>query len=73
MNPRLSLVPDESLAKGLQGLRERLDAELRLIHGRFGQIEDKLNRLEERIGALEGRTYIPPEIMYAIESELKKP
>jgi hypothetical protein len=84
MNPRLHLVGEQTLTQetlaqvralgeGLKGHRDRLDAELRLMHGVIKGFEERLHRMESRIAALEVKTYLPPEAMYAIESKMQKP
>lgn len=84
MNPEMTgkkrLSPNEAkemsdritaLSDGLNGLRERLDAELRLIHRLVNEGEAKLVSLEARIKQLEGRMYVTPEMVAQIEKSVR--
>ena len=56
-----------ALSTGLDALRERVDAEFRLIHRAINGVEERLASLEERVYQLEARLIVPPEAMWAIE------
>jgi hypothetical protein len=56
-----------AISAGLDALRERLDAEFRLIHRAINATEERLASVEERVYQLECRLIVPPEAMWAIE------
>ena len=60
-----------ALSDGLNGLRERLDAELRLVHRLINEGEEMRVSLEVRIRQLEGRMYVTPEMVAQIEKSVR--
>jgi hypothetical protein len=55
------MITEQALSEGLTALRERLDAELRSMHGRIGDIETALATARARLTELEGRVYDQPK------------